>query len=504
MLILSLLIFCITLEISLFSIRSSNDVWWHLKTGKVIYETKNLPAHDIFTQEGYKYEWVNHEWLSELIFYIVYLIGDENLKVLIFFKAIVLGLTYLYLFYILNKNIKSPIIAFISTLFALWIGKHTFYVRPPIFTYLCLVIFFSLIINYLAKKKLSKTLVVALFFLMLIWTNLHGGAILGLILSFFLILDSIFYLLQKKESISYLKNNLFIFIIVLLGILLNPWGYKTLLLPFKVMQDSYLPKIIYELQPPELKYLPQLKIFIPLFFISLMGKDKPFRIFDMLSVAFFTYESLSSVRHLPLFGLICGYYFGLSFWQAFKVNIKKVKGSFKFVLLLFCIFLYIHLVKIHLPFLKEFLNNKLGYIKENYPEGVCTYIIIHKIPGPYFNDENFSGYLIWRLSPEYGKIFTDVRFDIFKSDFLPYTFAVKEGYTKGKYTLQKTLEKFKPNAIILYKNANGCKILSKMNKWKIAYKDDKFVLFVRKNILDKNNNVLYNKKLKEVEKDCEK
>src|SRR5439155_9434648 len=54
---------------------SDSDQFYHLKVGQVIWETKSIPKVDIFTYTAPGVRWITHEWLSELIFYWLFMAG---------------------------------------------------------------------------------------------------------------------------------------------------------------------------------------------------------------------------------------------------------------------------------------------------------------------------------------------------------------------------------------------------------------------------------------------
>ena len=89
--------FCI-LSISLYAIRSSTDEFWHIKTGEyIVQHGYKLPQTDIFTFTAEKYPWVNHEWLSQIVFFHVY--HTTGFKGFVVFKSVIIlaafGLVYL-------------------------------------------------------------------------------------------------------------------------------------------------------------------------------------------------------------------------------------------------------------------------------------------------------------------------------------------------------------------------------------------------------------------------
>ena len=46
------------------------DMWWHLKVGQDIL-AGIFPYHDIYTWSMPGYAWVDHEWLTEVLMYII-------------------------------------------------------------------------------------------------------------------------------------------------------------------------------------------------------------------------------------------------------------------------------------------------------------------------------------------------------------------------------------------------------------------------------------------------
>ena len=53
---------------------NGNDFWWHIKIGEWIVENGKIPTEGIFSWYGMKEHipWTAHEWLSEIIFYLMH------------------------------------------------------------------------------------------------------------------------------------------------------------------------------------------------------------------------------------------------------------------------------------------------------------------------------------------------------------------------------------------------------------------------------------------------
>ncbi|MEE8403635.1 MAG: hypothetical protein V3R93_07765, partial [Candidatus Hydrothermarchaeaceae archaeon] len=47
------------------------DLWWHLATGKYII-ANGIIKEDIFSHTVTGREWINHQWLSQVVFYVLF------------------------------------------------------------------------------------------------------------------------------------------------------------------------------------------------------------------------------------------------------------------------------------------------------------------------------------------------------------------------------------------------------------------------------------------------
>src|ERR1044072_6425465 len=85
------------------SVSIDPDLWWHLKAGQQIIDTRSIPHTDdySFTKQGS--EWVAHEWLSEVIMAAIYRVTG------------LVGLVTIF----------SLLITIALWLLCLWLGGHT-------------------------------------------------------------------------------------------------------------------------------------------------------------------------------------------------------------------------------------------------------------------------------------------------------------------------------------------------------------------------------------------
>src|SRR5215467_15425176 len=52
------------------------DLWWHLKTGEIIWNTHSIPQTDVFSFTTNQHAWTAHEWLSQVAIYAAWRLWD--------------------------------------------------------------------------------------------------------------------------------------------------------------------------------------------------------------------------------------------------------------------------------------------------------------------------------------------------------------------------------------------------------------------------------------------
>lgn len=419
-----------------FPVESSNDVWWHLKTGKFLLEYWNqegfgFPEHDVFSMSGENLHWANHEWLADALMYLGY--DHLGLMGLIVVKSLIITATYLLLYWLLFRVIQPPsaheersisagtrsALAGVGTILAFMASQYTMYLRPPVLTYLCLVIQLHLMLNLRcgAQSMWRRWSFWVQPALMVLWVNLHGGAILGIVLpglyAVGVALDGIWDRLHGKKPLPFgeFLGWSALAALMLLASLCNPFGCDILLLTAKIMSNRRLIQLIGELQSPNFHFTRDYEVLILLLVLSaVLGKR--LRFITVVPVIFFLNQSLNHVRHLPIFAIVATPVLieQLGGWLVSEA--RRIQVGAKVILVIaFCLLSARALKEGYQIELVRFFKYE-GFIEAAYPAQAVNYIEYYKPDGPMFNPINFAGYLIWRLAPEHYKVFTDSRFDI--------------------------------------------------------------------------------------------
>src|SRR3990167_4912235 len=144
------------------------DIGRHLKVGEIIWQTKEIAKTNLFSFTEPDFPFINHHWLSEVIFFGIF--SYAGFTGLILVKTALILAAFLLLFFIAQKYSKFWSFA-ISFLFSMFIFIQRTEVRPEIFSFVIL----SLFLFAIFKAKYEK-LYFYLWFLPILeffWVNLH-------------------------------------------------------------------------------------------------------------------------------------------------------------------------------------------------------------------------------------------------------------------------------------------------------------------------------------------
>ncbi len=446
-----------------FPIRFSNDPWWHIKGGKVLWdhlcEHGSLPRYDLFTLKGDEVRWINHEWLSDMLMYGAY--SGLGLPGLMALKAAgVAGLCALIVF-ILRQRGCSLAWAGVGGLFAILMAQVSLFLRPHLLTYAFVAIWMELMMRLKRSDRPGRLLGVC-FAVELLWINLHGGGILGILLCCIAFAEDIWWWFTgappgvETDNARRMKRTLACLGITVVASLLNPYGYQVHLLPAVVLRDPILLQLIGELDAPSLQFVLGLKILYAVLILLLLTPARRSRPFEILTLLFFTHEATKHVRHIPLLAVTSALVLTPLIqqtleWFDLRAHEKKqvprrilacVRAMTAWRVDAFVAFLLVaytmgwNLAGNHNASIwarnwdDKTYTARLGYKPAGYPTGAVDYLLRNKLSGPMFHDDNFAGYLIYRLAPETMRVYTDSRYDLFGSYYAKEQLAVRGAWSE--------------------------------------------------------------------------
>lgn len=309
------------------------DLGWHLKMGQDILISKHVNYENnynyIFSEpDNY---WINHEWLSDFLLFQGYSNFGYIVINIIFALIIVVALLILNKFIIKNIVQKKEFLLFLLPLEILGVKACMphFGVRIQELSVLFIILLF--IIIYLFEKrsfeKKDKAWLILFFLvpLIYIWTNLHGGFLIGIFLLFFYLgiklIEKIISQYQKswlyKTLNSFLSfSNILSFkdlgiffgfsIISAVSTLFTPYGLKLFDFLFQYKNTAYfklitewLPQYIYPFLYWQIIYI---GVVITIIIIALINcrRKKILTPWNLSIAILFIFLALKSKRHFPL------------------------------------------------------------------------------------------------------------------------------------------------------------------------------------------------------------
>jgi hypothetical protein len=527
------------------------DFWWHLRTGQLIYETHVIPKKDLFAYTTYIPEsiskigkdevapaelpsdknnryWsinLNSSWLSQLIFYLVYLSG--GFKGIGILKSAIFVFAYIILYLTMLRRGAGYLSSFFVLCLIAYIGTDFNYTRSQIFSFLLFPSMLYILYDFRKEGKSIYFLPV----LMLLWANLHGGFILGVLIIFvFTLAELLKYSLHNTFRISKispltkvkLKKLVSLSFISTFASLINPNGYKTFLFPF--IQKRSIFATIEEYHRPMLYeyHAYWLMLFLLIMTILILIKTKHLDITELFLSITVIPPSLRSIRYIIFFALGTGAllahsmtYIGKRIGESssFKkvldrtgVSNTDLKGYFSLLLALLSLII---VIKIGTS------NGVLGFDlrEKRYPSGAVEFIKENRISGNMFNPYNWGGYLIWHLYPDY-RVFVDGR-TLNETAFFHYAQILKTGNGKN-YDIplwKRLLDAYNVNFILISAvSSNGniiplVDLLYISSDWELIYADGKSMIFLR--VAPGNHDIIHQHKLPkekiydEIIKECE-
>src|SRR3989442_4710333 len=106
------------------------DLWWHLANGRLIVTTGTIPHVDLYSFSAVGQPWVMHEWLADLMMYLLYQLGGLPLLVAISAGVVAAGAICLYV--ILRRSDLHPTLSAALTLVGALAGSTAWGARPQL------------------------------------------------------------------------------------------------------------------------------------------------------------------------------------------------------------------------------------------------------------------------------------------------------------------------------------------------------------------------------------
>ncbi|HYB98540.1 MAG TPA: tetratricopeptide repeat protein [Candidatus Limnocylindrales bacterium] len=489
------------------------DTWWHLAAGRWIARNGTVMSKDTLSFTVPDNEWVNLQWLYDLLLYAVYGAGGATALVLASVACFVAT------FVLLQRHVQRLIGPVLATLLLAWVAttvNERFLIRPEMATFPLLAAV-QLVLTAGRERPATLRWLVPI---MLAWTNLHSLFILGVAAMLCAIggalvaevpllprgwrRDSAWPREARKELLIWGSASL-------AATLINPYFFRALTFPFELMTridgsaDVY--QIIGEFRRPFSGYFLTYAIgsYQVMFFAGLVlavlaglvrafapsrrGEEQGGGRFDLGWLVFFlalSYLSLLARRNIGVFAV------GVAPFLASCLAIlisrmprrysrpdtmvaKAATAVVPAAMLALSLFVatngwYARTGETH-----EFGP---GVFDANFPVRAVEFFRAHALPGPTYCDLTAGGYLAWD-DPSGRGVYVDGRLEVYDTPFLQHYFRT---LSDGRAWLADAEQRQIQSVFLFHRWGNRqalIRFLLGVPAWRLVYYDEVAAIFVR-------------------------
>jgi hypothetical protein len=483
----------------------SPDFWWHLATGKWIWNNGSLMQEDPFNFMTFPEEpeirrdfILKQYWLSQVLLYLTYLAG--GFKGIIILRALVLTIMFLGIYTLMRRDGTGRAVSALLLFMSWWVVVREFGyigIRPQMFSSM----FGVLLVLTLEELRRGRRLAIyALPLLMLLWANMHAGYTFGLLI--ISIYTAGIALRREGSKAVYVS-----LVAAILLSLLNPSGYSALLLLVsQFLEPGDVKNIIESVaeQKSVFSYsgiggvMRRLPVFSALIFISAgsfitaLPWIRRIRIELLLLYILLLSMAVSAARYNIFFATLAAFIAAVNTRWALSWIWKRL-SELPHAAAIGALVSILVILGLTVPILADgYRSTALMHAKpyEDDYGGAAEYLRNNNITGRVFNDYGPGGYLIWSLYPG-SQVFMDGRGLYLKGyetgrRTLVDPFSSAPG-TYGTPLYRKLSQDYGIDIAVL----SGCDktsgvlirlslALLRDSKWHVVYADDTAIVFMKK------------------------
>jgi hypothetical protein len=447
---------------------SDPDIWWHLRNAQNLVQHHQLPRFDTYSFTVAGHPWINHEWLSEVPYYLAWrafgLVGIKSLSL------ILMIITFLGLLYLCTKasgNYKASVAACAFSTFLATINAGP---RTILFGYVYLV---ALLIILERFRRTGRAPLWAIPPLFALWVNTHGSWLLGLIVLSITIAAGLVKgqwgsVEAERWNFEQFGKLALTWMASIVALFVNPYGWRLVFYPFDLafrqkLNISHVAEwVSVDFHQVRGKIVLGLIVFL---LVSALVRRRRWTLTELLLLLFGLYSGLTHVRFLFLLGVLAAPVIAkmLDFFPPYRQELETPIVNAVAVCCMVAGMIYFW------PTARQLEHS----VDKDYPAGAVEYLKTHPPQGPMLNAYLWGGYLGWNDNSL--KVFIDSRVDIFEYE------GVLQDYLDllGVQRANAALDKYKIRYVLFPRDEILTYTLLHDPGWTVRYSDPMSVLFER-------------------------
>ncbi len=473
------------------------DTGWHIRTGDWILANGRIPYADLFSFTKPGEPWFAWEWLWDAAFAWLHARGGLPLVTLV--SLFVISLTFALLYRLVARRSGNVLVAAAVTLTALAASSIHWWARPHVFTWLFAVITLHILET---KREGGRDLLWILPPLTIVWTNVHGGFLFGIILVATYAAGELCSALVaangELRSAAFRRGRPYLIsgAACLAASFINPYTYHlhVHIANYLGNPDSLFFRFVGEWQSVSF-HNPSARFFEVLIVASVAAAfwhASQRRWIEPLLIVSWLHQALGMGRNIPLFALVAALPTAqalaeiatrmaaradvaqwlrgaLATFSEIGEEIGSMERTGRAHLISMAAFAVLALVMLAPAPSTRFLA---AYDAKAYPVQAVAKLSAESRAGRIFAPDEWGDYLIYTLSPA-TKVFIDGRFDFYGNRFTEKYLDVMD----AKYNWAATLDEYRVRFVLLPVEAPLASALKESSRWNTAYDDGVSILF---------------------------
>jgi hypothetical protein len=496
--------FCLLLVLYLLIFNSwrfllDSDTGWHIRTGELVLQTRSAPRVDPFSHTMTGREWFAWEWLSDVLMAAAH--NWRGLAGVVGVAVLILLASYAGLYQIMIRGGADPIIALALTIFAALCGIVHWLARPHLLSIALMVIWYAIVEGY--RRRRGRWIYFAPLLIGL-WANLHGAFVATfIVLAIYAVGELLEFAARGEWRGRELRRVLGTYAIVgalsVIAALATPYGFQLYRHLWRYLTDRQLLASIHEFQSPNFHSTDGKLIELLLLFgvIAAVNAVRQRRFVESGLLLWWGHLTLQSERHVTLAAVTLAPIIAVQFtrlaaemvdrfsqgretsagalraareWYRSTMNInRQLTGALVYGAVL------VFVITLPAGGLADRLLSP-RFNPQRFPVAAADFIRQTKPEGNMFSNDQFGGYLIYRLYPQI-KVFVDGRSDFYRQG------AVLEDFDRIVMVnpqWSESLNKYDVQWMVLQRNEPLATVALMSGQWTSVHEDSVALVLVRK------------------------
>ena len=452
------------------------DTHWHIAVGNWMIAHGAAPVADPFSFTFRGEPWIAKEWLSQLLMAGAFKLGGwGGVSAL---AAGALAVSFGLLMRLVLRDLR-PMPAALFTIAAIVMTAPHFVARPHVLAFPFMLLWVAGLVRAVEERRAPQPW---LLLAMLLWANLQGGFILGLLLAGAFALEAVIGARDGAERRTLLAGWAKFGAASVVVACLTPYGPESLLETLRIFGLGDALSSISEWRSPDFQKQPVQELILLIALYAALSRGLKLPLLRLLIVLGLLHLYLRNAHNAELLALLAPLAIAPLLarqWPSLRPDPEAGKGSSladqaaalvqpagaaAMTLAVVCCVFFVAFVVRHAAIAPPPLTM---------PSAAMAYAKQAGLTGRVFNHYNFGGYLIHAGVPT----FIDGRGELYGGDFIrrySETVSLRSGEP-----LDEVLDRYRIDWTLLPPDLPANKLLARLPGWRQAYADEAAVIFVR-------------------------